>query len=315
MDMDAFSGWERSSRYEDETIMPPGFRFHPTDEELITYYLLKKVLDSNFSCAAISQVDLNKSEPWSFLKAKMGEKEWYFFTLRDRKYPTGLRTNRATEAGYWKATGKDREIKSSKTKSLLGMKKTLVFYKGRAPKGEKSCWVMHEYRLDGKFSYRYITSSAKDEWVLSKVCLKSSVVGRETKLVSSSSSPVSVAGEVSSGVNVSSSVIAPIIDAFATEHVSCFSNTSATAHHADASFPTYLPAPPPLLPRQPRRVGGDDDDVAFGQFMDLGSSGQFNVDVDDAGFFSPNLPSLPPTVLLPPLYGGGSALSFWPFAM
>ncbi|KAF8086152.1 hypothetical protein N665_0633s0004 [Sinapis alba] len=310
MDMDVFSGWERS-RYEDETIMPPGFRFHPTDEELITYYLLKKVLDSNFSCAAISQVDLNKSEPWELPeKAKLGEKEWYFFTLRDRKYPTGLRTNRATEAGYWKATGKDREIKSSKTKSLLGMKKTLVFYKGRAPKGEKSCWVMHEYRLDGKFSYHYITSSAKNEWVLSKVCLKSSVVSRETKLISSSH--VSIAGEVSSGVKCSSSagsLIAPIIDAFATEHVSCFSNTYAA--HADSSFPTYLPAPPPpSLPRQPR------DDVAFGQFMDLGSSGQlFNV--DDATFL-PNLPSLPPMVLPPPqtfsLYGG-SSLSCWPFAL
>ncbi|RID80499.1 hypothetical protein BRARA_A03159 [Brassica rapa] len=301
MDMDVFSGWERSSRYEDETIMPPGFRFHPTDEELITYYLLKKVLDSGFTCAAISQVDLNKSEPWELPeKAKLGEKEWYFFTLRDRKYPTGLRTNRATEAGYWKATGKDREIKSSKTKSLLGMKKTLVFYKGRAPKGEKSCWVMHEYRLDGKFSYQYLTSSAKDEWVLSKVSLKSSVVvGREqTKLLSSSTA--SVAGEVSSS--------APIIDAFATEHVSCFSNTSAAAH-ADTSFPTYLPAPPLSLPRQPRRIV---DDVAFGQFMDVGSLGQFNV--DDAAF----LPSLPPTVHPPPqtfeLYGG-SALSCWPFAL
>ncbi|VVA97694.1 unnamed protein product [Arabis nemorensis] len=309
VDMDVFNGWERS-RFEDETLMPPGFRFHPTDEELITYYLLKKVLDSSFSCAAISQVDLNKSEPWELPeKAKMGGKEWYFFTLRDRKYPTGLRTNRATEAGYWKATGKDREIKSSKTNSLLGMKKTLVFYKGRAPKGVKSCWVMHEYRLDGKFSYHHISCSAKDEWVLCKVCLKNGVVSRGTKLISSSSASVAVAGEFSSSSSSAGSAIAPIIDVFKTEHVSCFSNTATAA----ASFPTFLPAPPPSFPpRQARRTG---DDVAFGQCMGLGSYGEVSF---DASFF-PNLPSLPPTVLPSPpqsfgLYGG-SAVNCWPFAL
>ena len=85
-------------------------------------------------------------------KASMGEKEWYFFSLRDRKYPTGLRTNRATEAGYWKTTGKDKEIFGGG--ALVGMKKTLVFYKGRAPRGEKSNWVMHEYRLENNHFFK-----------------------------------------------------------------------------------------------------------------------------------------------------------------
>ncbi|CAD5334827.1 unnamed protein product [Arabidopsis thaliana] len=160
----------------DSQYLPPGFRFHPTDEELITHYLLRKVLDGCFSSRAIAEVDLNKCEPWQLPgRAKMGEKEWYFFSLRDRKYPTGLRTNRATEAGYWKATGKDREIFSSKTCALVGMKKTLVFYKGRAPKGEKSNWVMHEYRLEGKFSYHFISRSSKDEWVISRVFQKTTL--------------------------------------------------------------------------------------------------------------------------------------------
>lgn len=44
--------------------LPPGFRFHPTDEEIVTHYLLEKVMNSNFSAAAIGEADLNKSEPW-----------------------------------------------------------------------------------------------------------------------------------------------------------------------------------------------------------------------------------------------------------
>ena len=49
----------------DEQIeLPPGFRFHPTDEELITHYLSPKVLNTNFTAVAIGEADLNKSEPW-----------------------------------------------------------------------------------------------------------------------------------------------------------------------------------------------------------------------------------------------------------
>lgn len=153
-----------------EETLPPGFRFHPTDEELITCYLINKISDSSFTGKAITDIDLNKSEPWELPgKAKMGEKEWYFFNMRDRKYPTGVRTNRATNTGYWKTTGKDREIFDSVTSELVGMKKTLVFYKGRAPRGEKSNWVMHEYRIHSKSTFR----TNKDEWVICRIFKKS----------------------------------------------------------------------------------------------------------------------------------------------
>ncbi|KAK1356923.1 NAC domain-containing protein [Heracleum sosnowskyi] len=122
---------------DDQVLLPPGFRFHPTDEELISHYLSKKVVDSNFSVAAIAQVDMNKSEPWDLPRiARMGEKEWYFLCVRDKKYPTGLRTNRATTAGYWKATGKDKEI--YRGKSLVGMKKTLFSMEGEHQKEKKA---------------------------------------------------------------------------------------------------------------------------------------------------------------------------------
>ncbi|KAL8130312.1 hypothetical protein V2J09_019467 [Rumex salicifolius] len=146
--------------------LPAGFRFHPTDEELIFHYLSSKILDVNFTAIAIGEADFNNCEPWDLPKmAKMGEKEWYFFCLRDRKYPTGLRANRATGEGYWKATGKDKEI--YKERSVVGMKKTLVYYHGRAPRGEKTNWIMHEYRLHPS------PKCAKNEWVICRVFNKS----------------------------------------------------------------------------------------------------------------------------------------------
>lgn len=130
--------------------VPPGFRFHPTDEELVDYYLRKKVNSRRIDLDVIKDVDLYKIEPWDLQElCRIGteeQNEWYFFSHKDKKYPTGTRTNRATAAGFWKATGRDKAIYAKH--DLIGMRKTLVFYKGRAPNGQKSDWIMHEYRLE-----------------------------------------------------------------------------------------------------------------------------------------------------------------------
>ncbi|KAL6008497.1 hypothetical protein ACLOJK_034009 [Asimina triloba] len=164
--------------------LPPGFRFHPTDEELVSYYLKRKIDGQKIELEVIPVVELYKFNPWdlpgmfcfslslkfsvfmtavtfqfqdeivevtqpscfadkSFLPNR--DMEWFFFCPRDRKYPNGSRTNRATAVGYWKATGKDRKVVCSN--SVIGLRKTLVFYCGRAPLGDRTNWVMHEYRI------------------------------------------------------------------------------------------------------------------------------------------------------------------------
>jgi len=71
--------------------LPPGFRFHPTDEELITFYLLKKVLDTTFTARAIAEVDLNKCEPWELpgnnfiINHQLFNKPFLFFLMNPYK--------------------------------------------------------------------------------------------------------------------------------------------------------------------------------------------------------------------------------------
>ncbi|KAK9119189.1 hypothetical protein Scep_017282 [Stephania cephalantha] len=77
--------------------------------------------------------------------AEFGENKWYFFSTRNRKYPNGVRPNPATPSGYWKSTGTDKAIHSSSKN--VGVKKSLVLYRGKPLKGVKTDWIMHKYRL------------------------------------------------------------------------------------------------------------------------------------------------------------------------
>ncbi|XP_020588727.1 NAC domain-containing protein 67-like [Phalaenopsis equestris] len=160
--------------------LPPGFRFHPTDEELILDYLCKRAASAPCPVAIIADINIYKFNPWDLpAKAKFGEREWYFFTPRDRKYPNGVRPNRSAGSGYWKATGTDKPITTSRWNENIGVKKALVFYKGKPPKGVKTNWIMHEYRL-AETLHSNQTKQLKlregsmrlDDWVLCRIYQK-----------------------------------------------------------------------------------------------------------------------------------------------
>ncbi|XP_065865200.1 NAC domain-containing protein 6 [Euphorbia lathyris] len=182
-----------------EMVDLPGFRFHPTEEELLDFYLKNMVYGKKLRFDIIGYLNIYHHDPSELPGlARNGEREWYFFVPRDRRHGSGGRPNRTTGNGFWKATGSDRKILGLKdSKKIIGLRKTLVFYKGRAPRGIKTDWVMNEYRLPDSSPlprpkdivlckiYRKATSL--------KVLEQRAAMEEETKAIqnSSSTSPIS----------------------------------------------------------------------------------------------------------------------------
>ncbi|KAG8645540.1 hypothetical protein MANES_10G056924v8 [Manihot esculenta] len=130
--------------------LPVGYRFAPSDDELIRYYLLRKINNEHLPPNRIHVVDLYNYSPQQLAETyklnRERESQWYFFTSREKKYPKGSRPKRnAGELGYWKATGTDKAILDGK--KPLGFRKSLDYYEGRQRDGTKTNWKMHEYLL------------------------------------------------------------------------------------------------------------------------------------------------------------------------
>ncbi|KAE8800533.1 NAC protein [Hordeum vulgare] len=94
---------------EAELSLPPGFRFHPTDEELVGDYLCVRAAGRTLPTHVIAEVDMYRHDPCELPeRALSGAREW-----------------------------------------TVGVKKSLVFYHGRPGAAVKTDWIMHEYRLAG----------------------------------------------------------------------------------------------------------------------------------------------------------------------
>ncbi|CAL4981206.1 unnamed protein product [Urochloa decumbens] len=129
----------------------PGFRFTPTDEDIVVHYLRPRAVNEPPPSATIVDMDILSYNPWDLVPE--GSKEKYFFSQRVLKWPLGSQWNRTAGDGYWKTSGKDVPIFSCGVNGgeplMIGLKRTLVFYHGKSGAGENTEWVMQEYRLAG----------------------------------------------------------------------------------------------------------------------------------------------------------------------
>ncbi|KAI4346464.1 hypothetical protein L6164_007358 [Bauhinia variegata] len=150
----------------DSSTLLPGFRFNPTDHELVRFYLKLKVCRKFLRLDPIGEIDIYKFVPLDLRgvwKLKSKDLKWYFYATLDRKYANSSRTNRATDRGYWKTTGKDRPVFEGSRN--FGMKNTLVYHYGRAPNG---CFLL--YRLFQKSGAgprngeQYCAPFREEEW-------------------------------------------------------------------------------------------------------------------------------------------------------
>nr|GMD61588.1 NAC domain-containing protein 90 [Ipomoea batatas] len=129
-------------------IISPGFRFYPTEEELVSFYLHTKLEGNRPDIdRVIPALNIYDLEPWQLPRELCaGDMEqWFFFVPRQEREARGGRPCRTTATGYWKATGSPSYVYSSGNK-VIGVKKSMVFYNGKAPCGRKTKWKMNEYR-------------------------------------------------------------------------------------------------------------------------------------------------------------------------
>ncbi|KAK1399826.1 hypothetical protein POM88_009689 [Heracleum sosnowskyi] len=152
--------------------LPPGFRFKPTEEELIMHYLGRKIKNKQLYPSRIHDADIYEESPFYLSENYVAatENEWYFLSPRKKKYLNGERPDRAAGNGFWKATDADKSIKSSKHNGEVGVVKTLKYFVGRPKNCAKSSWIMKEYRIKKSRQSKYSEGTMKlDEYVLCKI--------------------------------------------------------------------------------------------------------------------------------------------------
>ncbi|KAJ8754986.1 hypothetical protein K2173_015498 [Erythroxylum novogranatense] len=149
--------------------LPPGFRFYPSDEDLVVHFLHRKAALLPCHPDVIPDLELYPYDPWELDGKALAEgKRWYFYSRRTQ--------HRNTKNGYWTTVGIEEPVLTS-SQHRVGLKNYLEFYFGEAPAGLKTNWIMEEFRLSDSSASSSSRSSSKtrkhkkdySKWVVCRV--------------------------------------------------------------------------------------------------------------------------------------------------
>ncbi|WKA05678.1 hypothetical protein VitviT2T_023628 [Vitis vinifera] len=137
-------------------LLPVGYGFRPTDEELVYHYLKSKILGTESHEGIIPVIEAYKMDPWFISgsclllsEIQTDGPEYFFFCPLHPMFPNRNRVRRRTTTGYWAKTGPDSESKGEATEEVIGTKKTFVFKmhgdRDRGVADINTGWVIHEY--------------------------------------------------------------------------------------------------------------------------------------------------------------------------
>ncbi|CAL9145845.1 unnamed protein product, partial [Musa hybrid cultivar] len=125
-------------------VVPSGYRFLPTAEELVVDYLANCIAGTPLPSRAVAFADVYGTEPWNLLFSD--RQEGYFFAERKPKNSGGSRVDRRAGTGSWTLNKKQEPVKSivDGREMVVGRKSFLSFNDGRR---KNSGWVMYEYEM------------------------------------------------------------------------------------------------------------------------------------------------------------------------
>ncbi|KAJ8755404.1 hypothetical protein K2173_019202 [Erythroxylum novogranatense] len=144
-------------------MLPHGFKFNPTDEELIQI-LERKVAGQETALHFIVEANVYDHEPQD-LDGNRGvassNNESYYYCKKDND------SREVFGRGWWKATSHVKKVQVNER--LFGKKRPLTFYKFKDTNrnrnhATKTNWIMHEYSLESRTT----------EWRLCKMKYKGS---------------------------------------------------------------------------------------------------------------------------------------------